>query len=135
MQDYLKHANAYNSEYMFDTICASPRFKEVLTNIATGQKIDINVFNHNGDLLSASQDEIYNKGLISRKIRPDAFYQLNDAGKSIVIQNENVAGLSYLSAYEPLRDENGASLGYINVPFFSSEKASTSKYPISWLRS
>jgi len=122
VQDLLKSQNAYRSGYIFDTVTRSGGFKTLLTSVATGQKIDINLFDNRGTLLSASQDDIYTKGLISMKMRPDAYYQLNNDGKSIVIQNENVALLSYLSAYEPLRDENGAALGYINVPFFQSEK-------------
>ena len=55
-------------------------------------------------------------------MRPDAYYELNNAEKSFVRQNEKVGGLSYISAYQPLRDEHGVTLGYINVPFFSSEK-------------
>jgi two-component system nitrogen regulation sensor histidine kinase NtrY len=122
VQDYLKNGSAYASENMFDTVSRSARFKDYLTTLANGQTIDINIFDNKGELFAASQDDIYNKGLISNRMRPDAFYQLNVSGKSIVVQNEQVAGLSYLSAYEPLRNEQGVTLGYINVPYFNSEK-------------
>ena len=122
VEEELKLANAYSSEYMFDSISRSNWFKDYITKIGNTQKIDINIFEDRGVLYSSSQEDIYDKGLVSRMMRPDAFYQLNKLGKSIVIQNEQVAGLSYLSAYEPLRDEHGITLGYINVPFFSSEK-------------
>jgi len=122
VQDYLKQEHAYDDSYIFDSVSRSTSFKYFIASLATGQKIDINIFNEQGLLYNTSEDDIYNKGLISHMMRPDAFYQLNDLGKSIVIQNERVAGLSYLSAYEPLRDEQGKTLGYINVPFFSSEK-------------
>jgi two-component system, NtrC family, nitrogen regulation sensor histidine kinase NtrY len=122
VQDYLNNARAYESDYQFDSVTQSNGFRKFLTNIASNQKIDINLFDNNGNLFAASQDEIYQKGLISRIIRQDAYYQLNVSGKSVIIQNERVAGLSYLSAYEPLRDERGVALGYLNVPFFSSEK-------------
>jgi len=122
VQDQLKAANAFGADYVFDSITQSNGFRYFLTDIANKQKIDINIFDNSGNLFATSQDEIYQKGLISHVMRQDAFFQLNDAGKSIVIQNERVAGLSYLSAYEPLRDEHGITLGYINVPFFSSEK-------------
>jgi two-component system, NtrC family, nitrogen regulation sensor histidine kinase NtrY len=122
VQDYLNTAHAYENDTHFDSVTQSNDFRRFLTNIASGQKIDINLFDNDGNLFAASQDEIYQKGLIARVMRSDAFYQLNTAGKSIVIQNEKVAGLSYLSAYEPLRDEHGIALGYLNVPFFSSER-------------
>jgi len=122
VQDYLKQERAYDASNIFDSISRSTPFKYFISSLASGQKIDINIFNEKGMLYNTSEDDIYSKGLISHVMRPDAFYQLNDLGKSIVIQNERVAGLSYLSAYEPLRDKDGKTQGYINVPFFSSEK-------------
>ena len=122
VQDYLERNNAFDKDVIFDSVSKSPSFKYFLSNVANSQKIDINIFDDQGNLFATSQEEIYDKGLISRKIRPDAYFQLSKQGKSLVIQNEHVAGLSYNSAYQPLRDEHGVTLGYINVPFFSSEK-------------
>ncbi len=122
VQDELKKEHAFDSNIKFDTVTRSLRFKSIITGIAIGQKIDLNIFNRKGALVNTSEDEIFEKGLISRIMRPDAYYQLNNRDKSILIQDENVAGLSYLSAYLPLRDDQGVTAGYINVPFFSSEK-------------
>ncbi len=122
VQDYLTKKSAYTADYIFDTVSKSAGFKYAISSLANNQKIDINIFDNNGDLFATSQEEIYDKGLISRKMRPEAFFELNHEGKSLVIQNEKVGGLSYVSAYQPLRDERGVTLGYINVPFFSSEK-------------
>lgn len=122
VQDYLKQENAYSSFNTFDTVCSSVKFRYFVAGIANAQKIDINVFDNRARLLATSLEEIFDKGLISRYMRPDAYFQLNDLGRSIVIQNERIAGLSYLSAYQPLRDEEGRTLGYLSVPFFSSEK-------------
>lgn len=122
VQDQLKIVNAFGTSTIFDSVAQSNNFRYFITDLANKQKIDINIFDNNGRLLASSQDEIYQKGLISHLMRHDAFHELNDVGKSIVIQSERVAGLSYLSAYEPLRDEHGITLGYLNVPFFSSEK-------------
>jgi signal transduction histidine kinase len=122
IQEYLEQHNAYSSQYLFDSVSSTRNFKYFITNLAGSHKIDINIYDANGNLFSTSQEDIYEKGLISRMIRPDAYYLLNTEGKSKVVQNEKVGELYYLSAYEPLRDEEGAILGYLNVPFFSSEK-------------
>lgn len=129
VQDYLNGAHAYDSDTRFDSVTQSPGFLKFLSSLAANQKIDINLYDNNGYLFASSQDEIYRKGLIARIMRPDAFHQLNAEGQSIVIQNEKVAGLAYLAAYQPLRDEKGVALGYLNVPFFSSEK--DIKYQVS----
>jgi signal transduction histidine kinase len=122
VDDELKQVSAYSSPARFDSICRSNWFKDYVVRTANRQKIDINIFQDRGALLSSSQEEIYDKGLVSRVMRPAALYQLSKMGKSIVVLNERVAALSYLSAYEPLTDETGKTMGYINVPFFSSEK-------------
>ncbi len=120
VQDELKKHQAYEPG-TFDSVCVSNSFKDYITTLANGQ-IDVNIFDVNGTLLSTSQEDIYEKALVSRKMNPAAYYRLNLEGKSIAIQDEQIAGLSYLSAYQPLRNEHGATLGYINVPFFSSQK-------------
>jgi two-component system, NtrC family, nitrogen regulation sensor histidine kinase NtrY len=122
VQEELKQLHAFDSDDAFDSLSRSNRVKSFITTLAVGQKIDINIYNRRGMLLNTSEDEIYNKGLISHMMRPDAYYKLNDLGQSIVIQNEEVAKLSYLSAYQPIRDEHGIIWGFINVPYFSSEK-------------
>lgn len=122
VQEYLVKEQAFNAEYIFDTVSRSARFKSFITSVANSQKVDVNIFDDGGNLLSSSQDDIYDKGLISRKMRPDAYYNLENEGLSIVIRNEKVAGLSYTSVYQALRNEQGSTLGYINVPFFTSEK-------------
>ncbi len=122
IQENLKQLKAFESDYAFDSVTRSPGFKSLITTVAHGQKIDINIFNRLGALLNTSEDEIYNKGLISHMMKPDAYYLINTVGRSILIQNERVANLNYLSAYQPIRDEHGVVHGFINVPFFTSEK-------------
>ncbi len=122
VRDNLKTELSKNNSNLFDSVTRSPGFKSIITSIANGQKIDLNIYNRKGVLMNTSEDDVYEKGLVSRIMRPDAFYKLNGLGKSILIQDETVADLQYLSAYLPLRDEQGVTAGYINVPFFSSEK-------------
>ncbi len=122
VQDYLADENAFNTDYIFDTVSKSAGFKTFITNLANTQKIDINIYDDGGNLFATSQEEIYDKGLISRMMQPDAYHAMAHLGTSLVIRNERVGKLSYSSAYQPLRDEHGVTLGYINVPFFSSEK-------------
>lgn len=122
VQQFLKQENAFTKEARFDVVGRSARFKTFITNIANNEKIDINIFNEQGILDATSQDDIYDRGLLSRIIRPDAYYELITLGKSIHIQDEQIGSLAYLSCYVPMRDDVGTTLGYINVPFFSSEK-------------
>ncbi len=120
VQQYVKQENLFRKDNRLDSTNHS--FKYFITNLASSRQIDINVYNDNGRLNVASQEDIYDKHLLTRLIRPDAYYQLTTLGKSIVIQDEKIGALSYLSCYVPVRDERGITLAYINVPFFSSQK-------------
>ncbi|MGN6567617.1 MAG: histidine kinase dimerization/phospho-acceptor domain-containing protein, partial [Flavipsychrobacter sp.] len=122
IQDYMKTNKGLTNGNAFDTTSRSKRFGAFIANLASDQKIDINLFNTNGNLEVTSQEDIYDKALLARIIRPDAYYELNNQGRSLLIQNEKIGSLSYLSCYVPLHDDYGTRFGYINVPFFSSEK-------------
>lgn len=119
---YLQSQNALRNRNTFNAETGTASFRYFIANLAKTQKVDINVFNGSGILNVTSQENIYDKSLIARIMRQDAYYQLYYLTKSLVVQNESIGSLSYLSSYVPLRDENGSTLGYINVPFFASEK-------------
>ena len=104
-----------------DSIARSPRIRYRLAAIAEAQKSDVSLFGIDGILAASSQEEIYVRGLLPRQMRPDAFRALR-AGQPVVLQRERVGDFTYQSAYTPLRSDEGNVLGYVNVPFFSSEK-------------
>lgn len=122
LMQYLNNHNGLEDEASFNDVIQEPGFKYLVTNISNVQKADINVYKSSGLLGITSQDNIYDKFLLARIIRPDAYYQLRNQNKPLVIQNERIGKLSYMSCYVPLRDNAGAVVGYINVPFFSSQK-------------
>jgi nitrogen fixation/metabolism regulation signal transduction histidine kinase len=39
----------------------------------------------------------------------------------LYIQNENVGKLSYIAAYEPIRNSENKTIGYLNLPYFAKE--------------
>lgn len=122
IQQYLKQNKSDDKTALFDSISHSTKFKLFITNLANDQKIDINIFAINGGMEVTSQEDIYDGALLARLIRPDAFYQLNNLNRSLVIQNEEIGDLSYLSGYAPAHDQDGTLFGYINIPYLSSEK-------------
>jgi two-component system, NtrC family, nitrogen regulation sensor histidine kinase NtrY len=122
IQLYLKDENVTPDEFSFDAETEETKFKYLINNLSSSQSVDINVYNSYGSLKVTSQDDIYNKGILAPVMMPSAYYMLSQQGRTLWIQNEQIGRLNYLSCYVPLRDESGATLGFINVPFFSSEK-------------
>lgn len=83
--------------------------------------MDINLYDLSGTLIESSQKEIVNKGLISNKINPVAYYNLRYKGLEQYRQDEDINGLSYLSAYVPLYNEDRNRVAYLGLPYFSRQ--------------
>jgi signal transduction histidine kinase len=116
-----KHDGITNSKD-FNKVSTSDSFKYFITDLSNTQKVDINVYATSGLLNVTSQDNIYDRSLLARIMRQDAFYELSVQKSSQLMQNESIGKLNYLSCYVPIRNEAGNTVGYINIPYYSSQK-------------
>jgi two-component system, NtrC family, nitrogen regulation sensor histidine kinase NtrY len=82
---------------------------------------DMNLYTIEGDLLASSQPDIYTKGLVSRKMEPDAYLQVHWKQKSVFVQQERIGKLRYLSGYSPVFNKRGDLLAYLNVQYISKQ--------------
>jgi signal transduction histidine kinase len=122
VNQYLEQENALSDPALFNRVTNTAAFKYFITNLANAQKTDINVFNASGILNVTSQDNIYDRALLARIMRQDAYHALWVNKKSLLMQDENIGKLSHLSCYVPVRDEAGVVMGFINIPYFASQK-------------
>ena len=84
-------------------------------------RTDINIYDINGELLATSRPEIFDKGITSDRMNSKAFYELSERFQLKYFQPEEIGTLSYLSAYEPIINNRGDYLGYLNLPYFTRE--------------
>ena len=82
---------------------------------------DINLYAPNGDLLASSRQKIFDEGLISRKMNPEAYLQIGINERSKFIHEEEIGNMRYLSAYIPFRNKYNENLGYLNLPYFARQ--------------
>ena len=82
---------------------------------------DISLYDRDGLLLVSTKNRLYESGIVSRRIHPEAFYQLKTQAQSQFIQNENIGNLNFLSAYVPILTNNRTVVGYLNVAYFAKE--------------
>ncbi len=82
---------------------------------------DINIYGTDGNLIVSSRPEIFNRGLVSRKINSQAYFELFENFQTNYFQPEKIGKLSYLSAYEPIINNSGDYLGFINLPYFTHQ--------------
>lgn len=82
--------------------------------------VDVNVYDLNGDLQLTSEANVYTKGVLSKKMEPEAFYHLDRLRQVQHVQEERVGNFTYLSIYSPVRDQQGNVEAYVNIPYFTS---------------
>jgi len=82
---------------------------------------DINIFDPYGQLYASSRTKIFEEGLVSKKMDPEAFYNLSVKKSSEFIHEENIGKLNYFSAYVPLRNNENRVIGYLNLPYFARQ--------------
>lgn len=119
---YLQDNNGIKNNSDFNRVVMSNSFRYFITGLSNAQKIDINLYHASGVLSVTSQEDIYDRALFARIIPPEAYYGLSVQGNQFLIQDERIGELMYVSCYKPITNRSGVTLGYINVPFFSSEK-------------
>lgn len=83
---------------------------------------DINLYDKNGYLLASSRAKIYNIGLVSEQMNPDALLQLRRNKKSEFIHQEKIGNLDYLSGYVPFYSNEGDLLAYLNLQHFGQQR-------------
>ena len=83
--------------------------------------VDVNVYDPKGRLEVSSEANVYNKGVLSTKMHPLAYYHLNYLHEVQHVQEEKIGSLSYFSIYAPVRDEKGTMYAYLNIPYFASQ--------------
>jgi nitrogen fixation/metabolism regulation signal transduction histidine kinase len=92
-----------------------------LYNLSNVFTTDINIYDLNGGLIASSRPEIFRKAITSEKMNAVAFYQLSVRSQLNYLQPEKIGKLSYLSVYEPIENDRGDYLGYLNLPYFTRE--------------
>jgi two-component system, NtrC family, nitrogen regulation sensor histidine kinase NtrY len=82
---------------------------------------DINVFLLNGELLASSEHKLYNLGLLSEQMNPEAFHELAFNHKPKFTHFENIGTQKYISSYAPLFNESNKLIAYLNLQYFDQQ--------------
>ena len=82
---------------------------------------DINLYSLDGELLASSRGKIFDEGLISRQMSPEAYVEIGLNEKSKFLFEEEIGSMRYLSVYVPFRNNNNQILAYLNLPYFAKQ--------------
>ncbi len=82
---------------------------------------DINFYDMKGNLYASSRPKVFDEGLTSKKMNPEAFLQMAVFEKTEFVHDERIGKLEYLSAYIPFKNKDGKLLAYVNLPYFAKQ--------------
>jgi two-component system nitrogen regulation sensor histidine kinase NtrY len=97
------------------------RLQPVLGGISNNLNLDFNVYDDAGNLFYSSQPKIFEKGLISSRMNPEALFEMKENERTQFVQPENIGKLSFIAGYSPLTNRNGNITGYVNLPFLERQ--------------
>jgi two-component system, NtrC family, nitrogen regulation sensor histidine kinase NtrY len=95
-----------------------------VASIAALSEADVSLYDRNGRLLVTSQPLIFESGLLSKLVNPNAFAAISERQALRVLLDEQAGNLSFNALYLPLRPDNDPDklIGFIGIPFFDSER-------------
>jgi len=121
VQNKLSGQVIYGDEWKLYYPGAMSELQKMIEEVAQVHSTDINVYDLNGNLQVSSNLFVYNKGILSKKMHPDAYYNLHQLNSIQYTNYEQVGGVRYVSIYRPLRDASGNTYAYLNIPSFTTQ--------------
>ncbi|HLO90757.1 MAG TPA: ATP-binding protein [Lentimicrobium sp.] len=94
---------------------------ELLTKFSQVFFSDLNLYTKHGDLLATSRPEIFQEGLRSTFMSPEAYNEIAINQRTFFVTKEQIGKYQYLSAYIPFRNKDNQLMAYINLPYFARE--------------
>ncbi len=82
---------------------------------------DINIFDLRGRLASSSRYEIFEQGLTSERMNPQAYRAMSILGGATFLHNENLGNMEFFSVYAPMYNRSNELVGYVNLPYFNRQ--------------
>ena len=79
---------------------------------------DINVYSLSGEILASSSPALFNSGILSRRMAPEAIFSEDHTA----VCSEQLASHPYLVSYVPFHNGSFVTIGYIAIPSFMSEQ-------------
>ncbi len=94
-----------------------------LKRLSRIHQTDINIYNTLGHLIATSRQQLYNNGLLSEQMNPEAIVAIYASSKKNFIHGEKIGELNYSSSYAPLQNYSGDLIGSINLQFFGQQES------------
>jgi signal transduction histidine kinase len=92
-----------------------PITQSTAEQIAADLGTDFNLY-VDGELKVSSQPELYEAGILDRRMSGSAYEHIVLGGKRFHLQTESIGAYQYAVGYRPVQDNAGAIIGVVSVP-------------------
>ncbi len=92
-----------------------------IVEIAETHNADLNFYDVSGNLQITTQEYIYDNHILSRKMNADAYMVMDYQRSTQYIKKEKLVDFSYVSIYVPVKNEDGSTFAYLNIPYINSQ--------------
>lgn len=119
--------NSLNELSIFDDVVKvydegyREKLEQIIAKVSEIHAADINLYDLDGNLRASSLPLPYNKGIVSTKMDPLAYYHLSKLKEVQFFKDEKIGGLNFVSNYIPVIDATGREAVYLNIPYFTSQ--------------
>ena len=121
VQNKLDANNSLDEGQLFFDSGTNREVERLMREISEIHGTDVNLYDTAGTLRVSSNPLIYNKGVLSEKMNPIAYYNLNRLKAVQFVAEEQMGKVDYISVYSPVRDDQGNAFAYLNIPSYSTQ--------------
>lgn len=121
VQNQLAGRSSFNNGVLLFETGANQEVEQLMQEISEIHGTDVNLYDTSGTLRVSSNPLIYNKGVLSEKMNPVAFHNLNDLKAVQFVAEEQMGKVDYVSVYSPVRDDDGNAYAYLNIPSYTTQ--------------
>ena len=115
IDDFYKRTNSTDIDY-----------DKLIKRITKIHRMDVNIYDKSGSLISSSESDVFEKGIVSRSMDALAFNALSNPTQELYTQEaEKVGSLSYKAAYLPLKlntPKGEKTIAYMGLPYYSKQR-------------
>jgi signal transduction histidine kinase len=95
--------------------------EQEINDLARDTKLDINFYSLDGKLDLTTRPLVYEYGLLSNYINPEAYRRIIEEKENEALLPESLGSLNYKTAYMSVKGHSGKPSGVIGIPFFDAK--------------
>lgn len=97
-------------------------FQSTIQRLNKYSETDINLFDVSGRLMSTTQPLIYETNLLSKRLNPEAMFNIFHTKHKMVLLDEQIGDFKFKSVYVSMvLQDSGEMLGVLSIPFYNSK--------------